>query len=139
MTWTYSGDPSNSNRDAVRFLIGDTDGDDHQLADEELDWLLSENNDRIYGTAIHACESLASKYARQMDKRLGQSWIDASQRFDHYLVLSQRLRDVRRVVEPVGSVFLGNKDSERRVFELGQFDSEYASKQFETTTDDEET
>ena len=37
---SYSGDPSSSPRDEVRFLIGDTTPDDPLLSDPELDALL---------------------------------------------------------------------------------------------------
>jgi hypothetical protein len=32
MTWSYSGDPSSSSTDAVRFLVGDTDTNDQLIS-----------------------------------------------------------------------------------------------------------
>jgi hypothetical protein len=38
--FTYSGDPRDSDRDAVRFLIGDTDETDQLVSDEEIAYML---------------------------------------------------------------------------------------------------
>ena len=42
MAWTYDGDPSANARDAIRFLIGDTDTNDQLLADAEVAWVNSQ-------------------------------------------------------------------------------------------------
>lgn len=60
-TWTYSGDPSASSLDAVRFLVQDTDGNDPKLGDEELLWLLSEASSNVYRAAAAACRRLAAQ------------------------------------------------------------------------------
>ena len=39
MTFTYSGDPSTSTRNYVRFLLNDTDSTDVLFSDEELETL----------------------------------------------------------------------------------------------------
>ena len=39
MTWSYSGDPASSDRDAIRFYIGDTDTTLQLLQDEDIDFL----------------------------------------------------------------------------------------------------
>lgn len=65
MTATYSGDPALSNRDAVRFLIRDTDTANAKVSDEEIDWLLSEANNGIYAAAIQAAESVVASYMAQ--------------------------------------------------------------------------
>lgn len=65
MTATYSGDPSVSSRDAVRFLIRDTNTADALIQDEEIDWLLSEAANNIYAAAIQAAESVVASYSVQ--------------------------------------------------------------------------
>jgi hypothetical protein len=60
-TWTYSGDPSASSLDAVRFLVQDTDGNDPKLGDEELLWLLSEASGNVYRAGAAACRRLAAQ------------------------------------------------------------------------------
>jgi hypothetical protein len=42
MTFTYSGDPTTSTRNKVRFLLNDTSSTDVLFSDEELDYLITE-------------------------------------------------------------------------------------------------
>ena len=42
MTFTYSGTPSASQRDAIRFLLNDTDSTDVLLQDEEISYLIAD-------------------------------------------------------------------------------------------------
>lgn len=78
MTWTYAGDPSQDNRSAVRFLVGDTDSADQQIQDEEIDWLLSQNGSDVYQAALAACTSLSARYARRANKTVGNLSIQYS-------------------------------------------------------------
>jgi hypothetical protein len=59
MTWTYSGDPTLSTRDQVRFLIGDTNSSTPIFQDEEIDWLLTQNTN-VYLAAASAADAAAS-------------------------------------------------------------------------------
>lgn len=91
MTWTYSGDPSSSNKDAVRFLIGDTEPLDPILQDEEILWLLSE-----YGSPIkasyHAALTAAGKYARLVTQEAGRIKVKAEGKYLQYKDLADQLR-----------------------------------------------
>lgn len=93
--WTYSGNPGANAKDQTRFLIGDTDPEDPQLQDGEITWLLSQYNNTPLNAAIRACETIASKYARQVDESVGQVKIFFSQRLKAYnqtkAMLIQRL------------------------------------------------
>lgn len=62
MSWTYTG-PSNSPRDEVRFLLGDTTQMDESLSNEELDYLLALDED-TYLAAANAAEIMAAKYLK---------------------------------------------------------------------------
>ena len=67
--WTYSNAPSTTTaagrRDAVRYLIGDTDSDvTPTLSDEEIAFSLSQNTNSLLSSAIDACRSLAAKWAK---------------------------------------------------------------------------
>lgn len=64
--WSYSGNPSDSLRDAVRFLIRDTDEATAKVSDEEIAWLLAQNNDDVYSAAIYAADSVATFYSNQI-------------------------------------------------------------------------
>jgi len=90
-TWTYDGDPTASDTAAVRFAVGDTDTTDQLLSDEEIAYLLTE-----YGTvtaaAVSACEALAAKFARQVDRQVGNLRLSSSQRAAQFRELAATLR-----------------------------------------------
>jgi hypothetical protein len=67
MTFTYSGDPTTSLRNRVRFLINDTDTNDALFSDEELDYLISEWGTNVYEICRAACETLVSRFSRLAD------------------------------------------------------------------------
>ena len=91
MAWTYSGDPSSSDRDRVRFLIGDTDSGEQLLADAEIDYLLTEEPaPRL--AAARACDSIVAKWSRQVDTGMLSLNVSASQRIDNYRKLAAKLR-----------------------------------------------
>lgn len=116
MSWSYSGDPSNSTRDAVRFLIGDTDTNDQQLSNEELDYLLTTYSSDKYAAAIAAVRALIAKFARLADKAVGDLRISYSQRLKHYQQLISNLQlqaaTVGGLAEPyAGGISVSDKDS----------------------------
>lgn len=91
MAWTYSGNPSTSEKDAVRFEVGDIDITDQLLQDAEIMYSLSVAPS-VLGAAVRCCEALARRFARQADIRLGPQSISASQRSQAYRELAKDLR-----------------------------------------------
>jgi hypothetical protein len=91
MSWSYSGDPSHSELDAVRFLLGDTNFSAQQLSDEEVLYLIA-NRDDLYLAGADAAASLATRYLRLVDKSVGDLSISYSQQQTSYLDLEKRLR-----------------------------------------------
>ena len=90
MTWTY--DPTlATDKDRVRFLIGDTDTTDQQLANEEITYLLTVQSN-VMLAAANAASGLAAKYARKADTSIGDLSISASQRAAAYLALYEQLK-----------------------------------------------
>jgi hypothetical protein len=74
MTWTYSADPTSSAKDAVRFLIGDTDETNPLIQDEEIYFNLSEVNQNIYRAGSNTCYNLAARFtgeAQSTSKSVG--------------------------------------------------------------------
>lgn len=67
MTWSYSGNPSNSANDKVRFLCGDTDTNNQQISNEEIAFLLTEWNSNAYLAAAFACDAISSKLSAKSD------------------------------------------------------------------------
>lgn len=93
--WTYSGDPSQSAKDQVRFLVGDTNEKEPLLQDGEIRWLLNQYQNTPLNAAIRACETIISKLSRAVDESVGRVSISFSQRRKGYadtlLMLRQRL------------------------------------------------
>ena len=67
MTWTYTGDPSSSERDAVRFLVADTDSTDPLISDEEITYLLSLYTEPPHAS-VGAARAIAAKFSREADQ-----------------------------------------------------------------------
>ncbi len=90
ITWTYSGDPSASSREAVRYMIGDTNYSDQLLSDQEIDYQLTQSGS-IAIAASDCCLAIAARFARCIDKSVGSLSRTFSQKHQHYLQLSADL------------------------------------------------
>lgn len=98
MTWTYSGNPSSSDRDEVRFLLGDTDTSDQLISDEELDYLLTVHPDdgagySNYEAAAAAARQIAARFTRQIDKSVGSLSISYGSRAQQFRDLADMLKE----------------------------------------------
>lgn len=102
MAWTYAADMTQG-RDRVRLLTGDTDSGDPQLADEEiaaflpLTGALAQVND--WFAAAACCDTLAARYARQVDVSIGLTRTALSARLGAY---RQKAADLRQRALLVG-------------------------------------
>jgi hypothetical protein len=90
MTWSYSGDPSDSSKDAVRFLVGDTNTDDQLVSNEEIDYLIALHG-TVNRTASEAARAIAAKFARYMSRSIGGLQADFSAKHRQYLALADSL------------------------------------------------
>lgn len=116
MTWTYSGDPASSTRDAVRFLIGDTDTNDQLISNEEINYFVTEfNNARR--SASEAARAIAAKYARLMNRSIGGLSADFSAKYRQYLELADSLLS-KEEMKPVGLFISGYSKSAKESVEL---------------------
>lgn len=89
--WTYSGNPSLSERDAVRFHIQDTDSANPLYYDGEIDYLLTKFPNPLYAAA-QAARSLAAKFAGQVtSKRVGDLALTYAEKVKNYLALADAL------------------------------------------------
>lgn len=133
MTWTYSLDPSSSDKDAVRFLIGDTCFDAQQLQDEEIDWVLTEEPN-VYLAGARCASSISGLYAKKADKSVGDLRIKYTSIRDQYGSLAANLEArgaIRSAVAYAGGI---SKDDKEQVeeetdrvepsFEMGMHDQE---------------
>lgn len=83
MSWNYGGNPASSELDAVRLLIGDTDTTDQQLTDEEINYVRGITSS-VRAAAIGCIRLLIARYARKVDKAIGDLKISYSQRLKQY-------------------------------------------------------
>lgn len=103
MTWTYSGDPSTSTRNFVRFLIHDTDSNDPLFSDEEINHVINEWSNDAYESARELAEILIARFARIADsysKSVGDMSLSESygDKVQHYkdLAHSIMMRKMRK-------------------------------------------
>ena len=79
-------------RNAVRFLVGDTDVLDVQAKDEEIAFALAQCSDNIHHAAAYVCRTIAAKYARRVDTELdGALSASYSDLHTHYISLADTL------------------------------------------------
>lgn len=100
--WTYSGDPSVSSKDQVRFLMGDLVATaEVTLSDEEIVYLLATWSGDIYEAARNGCETLAARFTGKAttsksvgDLSLSKDYSGAASRFREQAaaILHMRLR-----------------------------------------------
>lgn len=112
MAWTYSGDPSASDRDHVRFLIGDVDSSEQLLTDEEIAFALTEEPaPRL--AAASCCDAIVAKWSRQVDTGMLSLNVNASQRIQNYRTLAAKLRadHYKRITPRFLGQSIGTKDT----------------------------
>lgn len=100
MAWSYSGDPTSSPADEVRFLVGDTIPTDQQLQDGEINYALT----LVYGPgnpipplgnylpAAYCCDAIMARYARMVDKSVGDLKLSYTSRLKQYQAMATQLR-----------------------------------------------
>jgi hypothetical protein len=95
VSFTYSGNPSDSDKDEVRFLIGDTDAARPELKDAEVNYLLTiypkQDGFPNYRAAAAAAQAVAAKHAKAMRKTVGSLSIDHGQKRTQYAELAEEL------------------------------------------------
>lgn len=131
MAFTYSGDPADSDRDNLRFTIGDTDSGDILLQDAELDFLLTQRTS-VKGAAVEAVRRIIAIMSRQVTKAVGDLRLNLSDRVKNYKILLNELQTSLSlgVAGPIaGGISRSRKetvvqDTDRVIpdFEKGQFD-----------------
>jgi hypothetical protein len=94
MSWTYSGDPTNSSLDVVRFLTGDTlSSESWTLQDEEINYLIGLSPTNINLAAARAAEAVLSKFgSMQQSKTIGDLSISWSSRFTQFQEVARTLK-----------------------------------------------
>lgn len=105
MTWSYSGNPATSHRDAVRFYVGDIDPALQLLQDEDLDFLLDKWLD-LYGSdlmvAAGAAEIIANHFAREVSVSADGVSVGSAELQEKYNLLATNLREMYKI-EQIGT------------------------------------
>jgi hypothetical protein len=91
MAWTYTNDPSNVPRDAVRLLVGDTDTNDQKITDEAIAFFLSQAGDDYYGAAALSSRSIAGSFASLVNTKFETVSSDYGKLSENYYALAKRL------------------------------------------------
>lgn len=110
MSWTYSGNPSSSTLDEVRFLCGDTDTTNQLITNEEITYLITQYPDATTAAAM-ALDALASKYSRMADKQVGDLRIQYSQIAQGFRAQADRM--IQNMSTSAMAYFGGNALSEK--------------------------
>ena len=127
--WTYSGDPASSDKDAVRYLIGDTDTTDQLLSDEEIGYSISRAG-RPGEAAAQAIDQIIMG-GRLVDKQVGDLKISGTSQAETLRQVQRQLRysDSLSASPFGGGLSVSVKDSYRDdtdiptpAFSEGQFD-----------------
>ena len=111
MTWTYSGDPTTSDKDEVRFYLQDTDVATPYMSDEEIDFLISEWQPRFdnnIGIAAVAADRLADRYAGVVDVVADGVKATISALSDNFAKVAARLRALYVSRQSTGEVDIAN-------------------------------
>jgi len=139
MTWTYTGDPTASARDAIRFLTGDTDSSDQLVTDEEIAWVNAEVSGsatattHLYRAGARVANAIGAKFSRLADQQIGDLRVSMSQKATAAYALAASLNELAATDSSVpipyaGGVSVADKrsrdeDTDRVMpfFETGQF------------------
>lgn len=114
MTWTYSGDPSTSELDAVRFALGDTDTSFQLMQNEEINYVIA-LADPIYSnnfmTASICADLIANSLAREISISADGVTAGADQLQAKFQLLASNLRKMYDRIAGVGAQpFVGGVD-----------------------------
>lgn len=114
MTWTYTGNPAASSKDAIRYLIGDTDTTFQLMSDEEIAYV-SGIATPIYDDDMMAasicCDVIANALAREISISADGVTAGADQLMDKYQKTAANLRKMYDRIRGVAGVpYVGGID-----------------------------
>jgi hypothetical protein len=90
MSATYANDPMASDKDAVRFRIGDT-ASPWQFSDAEINYLIVEHGTALRAAA-QAARQLSARYSNQLSRTVGSLHLDYATRARNYAQLADELQ-----------------------------------------------
>ena len=84
MSYTYSGDPQNSELDECRFLLGDTNEKAPILQDEEIEYIIGTYGSDTNKLRYELFRQAATIFARDIKRTLGPQSEDPTSRLNYY-------------------------------------------------------
>lgn len=130
MSWSYSGDPSSSDIDAVRFTIQDTNSQAQLLQDLEIAFVILQETGAaatspavvtgasLYAAAAGCLETVAKGFLAQADTQVGQLKITSTKRALQY---QQEARALRARAQGYYSPYAGGQSiTEKLAFNADQ-------------------
>lgn len=113
--WSYSGDPSATQLDAVRFKLGDIVPSDPLLTDAEINYCVSSEGS-TNEAAIAAAKAVVAKYARLVSTTDDKISREYQQRVEHFQGLVKELM-ANRGKRTVGIFAGGISKANKRTYE----------------------
>lgn len=110
MTWTYSGDPSASEKDTVRFLIQDIDENEPLVSDEEITYAVDtwyELKGSLQYCAAVVADILSAKYTREASYSADGVSVNMAQAAQQFRDLAMALREQHKNLLVGGSPDVG--------------------------------
>ena len=84
MSWNYSGDPTKSELDECRFLLGDTNKDSPIMQDEEIQYIISQANGNVNRLRYMLFTQAATIFSRDIKRSLGPQSEDPTNRLNYF-------------------------------------------------------
>lgn len=120
-------DSISTDKDAVRFHIGDTDPSNEALSDQEINYLLGEEGS-VKMAAAQAARIIAAKIAKEPSFAFGTFEMDQSTAYQHFVDLAEDLADDAGTGSGLGAPVLAHTpeddDEFSDVFHMGLLDRE---------------
>lgn len=140
MTFSYSGNPATSTRDAIRFYCQDVDIDDQFITDEEIDFIITSwanVSDHPLFLAAVTCDTIAARFAREISYSADGLSVGAGELQDKFRQLSAALRDQYKAMDigggpDIGGIMIGevyDPDIKPLIWAVGQHDNMAAGQQ----------
>lgn len=115
MGWSYSGNPGASGKDAVRFLIQDTNTNKQLVQDEEIEWTLTQEAN-VYTAAASICSQLVIKFGGGgvKKKKIGELMIEFDPVFYRGLAASLSARGMGHQIPYAGGISVADKNRQEQ-------------------------
>lgn len=134
MTWSYD-DAQSTDKDFVRFLVGDTDSTDQLVSDEAIARQLADQGDP-YQAAAMICDGLASRFGRVSTITIDGFTVSGKDRAEQFRAQASTLRRTAATASPgaLGTPYVGG--TSRSEIEAVQDDTDRVPSKFSVGQDD---